>query len=120
MHMDGEWVQVRIHSASSNHKSPLVFEAPAKQIRVEQMGYGPYDIEIRYKDEKSLWLQCYHTDAGMAKTIQVNVKRETGGNKAAVMTTCTYQDRPPTVDFSKDVVIDETGEKSPCRIWGGP
>ena len=48
--VDGEWMQVRIHSASYNLKSPLVFEAPAKQIRVEKIGYGPYQpVEKRLK-----------------------------------------------------------------------
>lgn len=116
--VDGAWEQVRI--TSFNMKSPQVFRDSAKPIRVEQIVYGRYVTGIRYKDNKTLWLECYHTDAGMAKAIHVSVKREAGANKAAVETICTYQSRPPTVDFSKNVVMDETSENTPCRIWGGP
>ena len=120
LHVGGDWDQVKITSASYNLESSLIFKDPMKPIRVEQIGYGPYKIGIQYRDKKTLWLECYHIDAGMAKTIEVTVKREGDAPKAAVQTICAQRGYQPSVDFSDEVTIDQTNEEMPCRIWGGP
>ena len=116
--VDGPWEQVRI--TSENIESPLVFDPSAIQIQAEQILHGMYKIAIRYRDQKTLWLECFHADAGMAKTINVTVKREASSNTAAVEATCTYRGRQPIIDFSADVVIDETSEKTPRDVLSGP
>ena len=116
----GDYEQVQITSDSPHLRPPLLFTTPGKEIRVESIDYGPYVLAIRYRDRQTLFLECFHIDAGKAKTIRVTVTRQADGAQMAVKSICTYRGQSSTVDFSDEVVLEQTSEKAPCRIWGGP
>jgi hypothetical protein len=119
VHIDGPWRHVHVQSETSNVPSPLNFSPPAKEIRIKRLGYGRYDIAIEFEDNRTLWLQCFHSDTGMAKNLDVTIQRPARGDTVQVATICTYRRRSPSHDVIS-VVIDQTSATAPARIWGGP
>jgi hypothetical protein len=119
VHVDGSWRRVRVRSESQNLPSPLSFLPMDKEIRIDRIGYGPYDIAVEFEDDKVLWLECFHSDAGKAKSLDVTVERVGNANTVRVTVLCTYRWHSPSRDMVS-VNIDQTNAAAPARVWGGP
>jgi hypothetical protein len=98
---------------SSNFVESRVFQAVYSPAVVTPIGHGSYVFHVHFKDDKNLYFEYFHIDAGKRKEVDIYVDRMDGSR--ARLKLWAYG---RSVLANEAVDMDQSSKASPYNLYG--